>query len=328
MFPTVTIRRCCWLLAGITVCAGLFAGDGKPIGDSRTASPSKSLGDSKSPTDSKSSSSSHDQEAFAEPYRTIQVATTDVGIVREVLVREGDSVEAGQPLVKLDDELVQASLEIAKQNLSSRGALNTAEAELRLQTVRMQKLEPLARDGFARPDELERARSEQEVAAARVLTAQETLQVRQRELDRIQIELQRRTVKSPIKGVVSKLHRESGEFVAPADPVLLTVVQLDPLRVTFSLKPAQASQLSAGSTVQVQFASMEQPVTGEIELVSPVTEARSGTVRVKVRIPNPQRACRSGDRCVLLIPNRTTMPQAASNDRTKSPVTNPIHPIR
>lgn len=324
----VTIRRCCWLLALITVCAGLFAGDGNPTGESKSAPATKSLGGSKPSTDSKFPSSNLDQEAFAEPYRTVLVATTDLGIVREVLVREGDSVEAGQPLVKLDDELAKASLEIAKQNLASRGALNSAEAELRLHSARLAKLEPLARDGFARSDELERARSDKEVAAARVLTAQETLQVRQREFDKIQIELQRRTVKSPIQGVVSKLHREVGEFVAPTDPVLITVVQLDPLRATFSLKPAHASQLSAGLVVQVQFASMEQPVTGEIELVSPVTEARSGTVRVKVRIPNPQRACRSGDRCVLLIPNRTTMPQAASNDRPKSPATKSSQPIR
>ncbi len=324
MLARVTIARCCSLLAVITVCAVLFAGDAKPAGESKTASSAKSFGDSKTPADSKSSSVSLDHEAFAEPYRTIQVATTDLGIVREVLVREGDSVEVGQPLVKLDDELVKASLEIAKQNLASRGALTTAEAELKLQTARLAKLEPLARDGFARSDELERARSDQEVAAARVLTAQETLQVRQREFDKIQIELQRRTVKSPIQGVVSKLHREVGEFVAPTDPVLITVVQLDPLLATFSLKPAQASQLSVGLPVQVQFASREQPVKGEIELVSPVTEARSGTVRVKVRIPNSQRDCRSGDRCVLLIPSRPETPQSASNDRTKSPATKPI----
>lgn len=321
MVPSVTIRRCCWLLAVTTVCAGLSAGDVKPTGESKSFSTAKSLGDSKTATESKTSPGSFDQETFSEPYRTIQVATTDLGIVREVLVREGESVEVDQPLVKLDDELVKASLAIAKQNLESRGALTSAEAELRLQTARLAKIEMLARDGFARADELERARSDQEVAAARVLTAQEILQVRQREFDKTQIELERRTVKSPIQGVVSKRHREVGEFVAPTDPVLITVVQLDPLLATFSLKPAQASQLSAGLPVQVQFASQEQPVKGEVELVSPVTEARSGTVRVKVRIPNPQRACRSGDRCVLLVPDRTATPQAASNDRAKSPTT-------
>jgi len=96
------------------------------------------------------------------------------------------------------------------------------------------------------------------------------------------------------------------------------------LLATFSLKPAQASHLSVGLPVQVQFALREQPVKGEIELVSPVTEARSGTVRVKVRIPNPQRACRSGDRCVLLIPSSAALPQAARVDREKSPATRPV----
>lgn len=329
MIPRVTIRRTGWLLALTAICAGLFAGDPlstnglKTSGDTKSSLPasssvsSKSASEAKSASDPKSTTSSLDHETFAEPYRTVQVATTDLGIVREVLVREGDEVEPDQPLVKLDDELVKASLAIAQQNLESRGTLNSAEAELRLHTSRVEKFEALVKTGHARSEELDRARMERDVSAARVLTAQETNRVRQRELERIQIELQRRTVKSPIQGVISKLHREVGEFVAPTDPVVITMVQLDPLLATFSLKPAQANLLRVGQPVQVRLASLERPVNAEVELVSPMTDARSGTVRVKVRIPNPQRLCRSGDRCTLLL-GSPAQPQAASHERDKS----------
>ena len=309
MMPTLTIRRSAVLLLVMVLCAGLRAGDGKlpPAATATTSStPRPGTAGAAAPLTSQPAASTDQQEAFAEPYRTIQVATSDMGIIREVLVREGDLVEAEQPLVKLDDELVRASLEIAKQNLASRGALNSAEAELRLHTGRADKFEALVRNGNARPEELEKTKMEKEVAAARVLTAQESLVVRKLELERIQLELERKVVRSPLKGVVTKVHREVGEFVAPTDPVVVTVVQLDPLLATFSLKPVQAAQLQAGRPVQVLFATSETPVKAEVEFVSRVTDARSGTVRVKVRIPNAKGECRSGDRCVLLLSGKSS----------------------
>ncbi len=303
----LTLRRSCWFFTLLAACVSLQAGDGKPSAAAKTS------------TTSTSPSGSADQETFAEPYRTIQVATADMTLIREVLVREGDAVEAGQPLVKLDDELVKAALEIAKQNLASRGVLNSAEAELRLHSSRAEKFETLVRGGNARPEELEKAQMEKAVSAARVQSAQETLAVRKLELERTQLELERKTVRSPLKGVVTKLHREVGEFVSPTDPVVVTVVQLDPLLATFSLKPAQAGQLQAGRPVQVQFAAAESSVNAEVELVAPVTDARSGTVRVKVRIPNPNGDCRSGDRCTLLLSNRSAVPAEPPRSAKRTP---------
>lgn len=318
MLPTVTIRRVLGLLAVTAVCAGLVAAAPKTTTDSK-----KTTTGSKSVADVKSSPTTLEHESFAEPYRTAQVATADMGIVREVLVREGDTVAVDQPLVKLDDDLVKASLAIARQNLDSRGALNSAEAELRLHSSRFAKLDALVKSGHARPEEAEKSRSEKEIAAARVLTAQEALAVRQRELERIQIELARRTVRSPIAGVVSKVHREVGEFVAPTDPVVATVVQLDPLLATFSVPPSVAGPLRVGQTVQVQFASSDRPVPAEIEFVSPMIDARSGTMRVKVRIPNEQGLCRSGERCTLLVSGRDAAPQAANRQANKPLITQP-----
>lgn len=311
MLFKVTIRRILGVLVVTTVCAVLLAADPKSAGVSKPATTTASKG---SPTAS-------DCESFTEPYRTTHVATTDMGIVREVLVREGETVGADQPLVKLDDDLINASLAIARQNLASRGFLNSAEAELRLQSSRAEKLDLLLKSGHARLDEVEKAHTEKEIAAARVLTAQEALTVRQRELERFQIEFERRTVRSPIAGVVVKVHREIGEFVAPTDPVVVTVVQLDPLLATFSLPPAQVATLRAGQPAQVQFASGDTPVKAEIEFVSSVMDARSGTMRVKVRIPNAQGQCRSGERCTLLIPNRTVAQETDSKplDKPQSP---------
>ena len=303
--PMVTIRKYGCFIGVVVLCATLSAGDVKVGPISRK--PNSPILEKPKPTNTTTNNNTNsDQDTFTEPYRTIQVATTEMGILRERLVREGDIVELNQPLAKLDDELANASLEIAKQNVVCRGALNSAEAELRLQSSRVEKLHALLNDGNAHPEEFERAVMEKDVAAARVLTAQETLIVRKLELERIRLELDRRTIRSPLRGVVTKVHREVGEFVAPNDPVVMTVVQLDPLLATFSLPPAQAQQLRPGRSVPVQFASSETPIEGEVELIAPVTDARSGTIRVKVKIPNAQGQCRSGERCSLLLNDRPT----------------------
>jgi multidrug efflux pump subunit AcrA (membrane-fusion protein) len=94
----------------------------------------------------------------------------------------------------------------------------------------------------------------------------------------------------------------------------VTVVQLDPLLATFSLRPTTAQSLKVGQPVQVQFASMPNPVDGEVEFLSQTTDARSGTMRVKVKIPNPQGLCRSGERCWLVLAN----PATALSDKLSS----------
>jgi RND family efflux transporter MFP subunit len=329
MMPKITNRWSVWGVAVAVAASVLMAGDPPaatpkaPVvrtansnsASSGVARPSDNLRDKVSSATARAMPSvTSDSETFAEPYRTVQVATSEMGILRELLVQEGEFVEVGQLLAKLDDEYVRASLAIAERQRDSQGVLKSAEAELRLHASRAEKLSELLRTGHAHPEELERAVMEKEIAAARVLAAQESLSVRQLEVERIQVELARRSIRSPLQGVVTRTHREVGEFVSPTDPVVVTVVQLDPLLATFSLRPATAQSLKVGQPVQVQFASMPNPVDGEVEFLSQTTDARSGTMRVKVKIPNPQGLCRSGERCSLVLAN----PATALSDKLSS----------
>jgi RND family efflux transporter MFP subunit len=329
MMSKITNRWCACSVAVAVAASVLMAGDPpavtskSPVVRTTTTNSNSTggalangnLGDKASSAAARATQSvTPDSETFAEPYRTVQVATSEMGILRELLVKEGDHVEIGQPLAKLDDEYVRASLAIAERQRDSKGVLKSAEAELRLHASRAEKLSELLQTGHAHPEECEKAMMEQAIAAARVLAAQESLGVRQLEVERIQVELSRRTVRSPLTGVVTRTHREVGEFVAPTDPVVMTVVQLDPLLATFSLHPATAQSLTVGHPVQVQFASMPDPVDGEVEFLSQTTDARSGTVRVKVKIPNPQGLCRSGERCSLVL----AKPATALSDKQSS----------
>ncbi len=241
-------------------------------------------------------------DGFIEPYRTVNVGTAELGIIESLDVCEGDVVQQGQVLAVLDSDVYKSIVAIAAEQMKARGRLESAQAELRLRQNRLAKLVELRENGHARQEEVERARTDAAISEAQVLAAREELLVRKLEHDKALVQLERRTIRAPLDGVITKSHKQQGEFVAPNDPFLFTLVQLNPLLATFSVPSHEVGSLRTGQKVIVTIVGNDVRVNGIVELVSPVTDAESGTVRVKVRIDNPQGVYRSGERCLLLVP--------------------------
>jgi RND family efflux transporter MFP subunit len=240
-------------------------------------------------------------DGFTEPFRTVSVASAESGLVMEIKVRVGDEVQEGQIIARLDDEIHLILLETAEKKMAAEGVLESATAELALRKFRLKKLEELTARGHGRAEEVERARADFEIAAAQVLAARDDLAIRKGEYKRLKAELKRRDIRAPLDGfVVSKL-KEVGEFVAPNDPNVVALVQLDPLLAKFSMKQSLAKRLHVGDALYVRFPD-DRRVKGIVHVISPIIDAESGTVRVKLLIDNPDYSYTSGERCSLQIP--------------------------
>jgi membrane fusion protein (multidrug efflux system) len=271
-------------------------------------------------------------EGFLEPYKTIDVAANESGIIDSLDVVEGQTVTKGQPLAVLDNDVHKVALEIATRSADARGQLNGATAELKLATIRLKKLDALRQKDHATPEEVNRAELDVATAEARVLIAQETLEIRAAEYERYRIQLERRTVRSPIDGVITVVHRDQGEFVSPNEPVVVSVVQLDPLIASFSVPVATANSMTAKQKVRLTLSVSSLPIDGQIDFVSPVMNPQTGTVTVKVRIPNSDGKLRSGEKCLFVggasTPTPTPAPPAtepsSAVSRRPTPVTRPV----
>ncbi len=241
-------------------------------------------------------------DGFSEPYRDIDVAATEMGRIVSLKIREGDRVVAGNVIARLDDDVTKATLDIAKAGMESCGRLEAAVAELRMHQESLEKLKELLQRSHATQREVDRARAQTEMAEARVKAAREELRLKMLEYQRTQTQLEQRRVLSPIDGVVTQLFKDEGEFVSPNDPVVVKVVQLDPMLVVFSVPLEKAGELNAEKSVRVRIDVANRTVQGVVEFVSPTADAQSGTTRVRVRIPNPGEAIPSGVTCHLLLP--------------------------
>ncbi len=265
-------------------------------------------------------------EGFTEPFRDLDVASTDTGIVSLINVKEGDRVQKDQVLGSLDQTLLNATLEIADRSRNAKGRLNSAEADVRLRTERSEKLKMLLERKHATQEEFDRSQVEQEVSAAQLLVVQEELLVRGLEYDRIKVQLEQRQVRSPIDGVVVRVHRDVGEFVSVNDPVIATVVQLDPLIATYSVPSLLSKDIKPNAPVDMLVGDARLPAKGVVEYIAPVTDAQSGTILIKVRLPNPNHQYRSGEKSLLVLSGELPKGQTAGQPKSGPPATNGTKP--
>lgn len=239
-------------------------------------------------------------ESFTEPFRRIDIAPAELGTIKEVLVHEGDPVTRGQIVAKLDHDYLLVSLESARANREAQGKLSAAIAERDMRNTRAERLTLLREKGHASQEEVSRAEADLAVAQANLTIAREQQILDALECKRLEAMLERRILRSPIDGVVLRVHRDEHEFVSTTSSAVVTVVQLDKLRVVFSLPTAQAAQLAVGREMRLQFPESNQTTKGIVETISPVTDPESGTVRVRVLIDNSRALYRCGVKCTLL----------------------------
>ena len=236
---------------------------------------------------------------FTEPYRSIEIAAPEMGTISEITVNEGDIVERGSVLARLDEAVLKASLEMARQSSEAKGKLKSKFAELNLQEKRFEKLVGLQQRRHASQTEIDRAKSQLEIAKAQVEAVEDELRIKTYEMKRIEAQLEQRRLRSPINGIVTEITKDQGEFVSANDPVVLRVVQLDPLMVVFSIPQDEARKMAAGNTLPIKIGLSKEQASGFIEFVSPTADAQSGTCRVKMRIDNPGYKWQSGVSCQL-----------------------------
>lgn len=238
-------------------------------------------------------------EGFAEPYASVDIGTVEPGVIAVIHVAEGDTVKVGDMLAELDSDVLRASLEVAAARKQASGELNAASAMRKQRKAHLEKLLPLLAKGHARKDEVARARADLAVSNGELAAARERRAISALEYEQMSAQLERRRLRSPLNGVVLRVLKDAGEAVFAQDGALLRVAQLNPLRVTVHAPTLDVLSAKAGDAVTVNFPETGQITQGRVEFVSPVTEADSGTVRVKVLIDNPRGVFRAGIRARL-----------------------------
>ena len=247
-------------------------------------------------------------DGFTEPLHEIMIASPEVGLIKNINVKLGDSVELGDTIAQLDDELQRSAVAVAKFQSSMTGAVDAALAEVANHQRNVELLDKLASKRMARPDELRNANSDLKVAQSRALAAQEQVELQKRELERFELQLARRRIVAPAAGVISEVFRENGEYVSPSDPVIARLLVINRLVCVFNIPAEEISLVEIGHPVRVLLRSIGRSLDTTIASIAPDIDGESGTVRVRVYLQNDDLSIRSGDRCTLTLLDQAGIP--------------------
>ncbi|MRH79114.1 efflux RND transporter periplasmic adaptor subunit [Spiribacter sp. C176] len=214
------------------------------------------------------------------------------GVVAEAPVDEGERVEAGQPLLVLQQEIQDLELERLELDWRDNSALTAARSRLALIEERLESLEMLFADtGSVSRDELRNLELQRLSAAAEV--DQLVLTKSQQQLD-YEIGLGRlaqRTLTAPVAGTISQVTSKPGEWVQAGDPAV-ELIDSGVNFVRLNLRSRQAVNLTQGMSAIVEVEG--QRYDGRVSFISPIADPASGRVEVKVEFDNPDFLIRPG----------------------------------
>jgi HlyD family secretion protein len=222
------------------------------------------------------------------------------GRIMGVRVRENDRVGAGQLLVEID------TTEYALAAARAQAQLSMAQATFRELTLFDDQIED--------PD----IRAER----ARIARAKSGLEDAELALREAQLRLARTRIVAPFAGRAATVNIFVGQPVRIGDD-LLTVVDLNPVRVVVQVLESEVGLLRAGSGATVSFAAFPgEAFAGRIQTINPVVEQNTRTARVTVRVPNPHGRILPGMYArvsleATKLPNRVLVPRTAILERDR-----------
>lgn len=241
---------------------------------------------------------------------TATIRSQVTGLLQTVNFVEGQRVQRGDTLAQIDPRPYQAKL------AQTQAQLGHDQAQLGNLQVNLNRNLPLLKSGFA-TDQLVTDQRYQS------LQLQNTIKSDHATIDDAQTQLSYTTLTAPFDGVTGVRQLDVGNIIHPTDANgLLTITQVQPISVLFTLPAADIAQVQAalakGPVQAVAYDSTGTQAldTGQLLLVNNLANPNSGTVQLKALFPNLQRRLWPGifvnvELTTSVVHNATTVPTNA-----------------
>ena len=230
------------------------------------------------------------------PSNLVELGSPSVGIIQKVYIERGDVVTEGQTLATLRGDVEKANVNLATTRASAEADLQAAIRAHDFALRKLNRTQDLFNKEFVSAQAVDQALAETQAAEAHKAQAMEQSQAAKKELAVVQAQLETRTIRSPISGVVVDLYRRAGERVE--ERPILKIATLDPLHVEVVLPAAMYRRIRPGVEVMVKPDMPDlKPLKGTVRIADKLIDPASNTFRARVVLPNPGSTIPAGLRC-------------------------------
>jgi membrane fusion protein (multidrug efflux system) len=203
------------------------------------------------------------------------------GQISEVLAEEGERVEAGRVIVRIDPERRRLALH------SQRARVVGAEAEVSEGPREQARIEQLRSRNAVSESQLDTARTQLRLGHSRLEAARAQLGLAERALRDSE-------VLSPFTGFIARRKVSRGEYVSAGDE-LFDLVALDPIEIEFHLAEGDSGRVALGNPVTLRVAPYpDTDFEAQVTAISPTIDSLTRTLRVKAELANPEGRLRPG----------------------------------
>ncbi|EKB55541.1 efflux RND transporter periplasmic adaptor subunit [Bergeyella zoohelcum] len=242
------------------------------------------------------------------------------GYITQVLVDEGQYVTQGQPLFRLETNMLNESASAAQAGIgASQSGISAAQAAVNAAQVEVDKLKPLVEKNIISNVQLETAKANLYRAQSQLKQAQAGHQQALANYKGVKANIDYSIIRAPISGVVGSLPLKVGSLVGPNDPVALTTIaDTREVYAYFSMNEKEYLNFlktSNGATVSEKLKNMPMvelvmangeiyTEKGKIETVTGQINPSTGSIQFRVAFPNGQKMLTNGSSGKIRVPNR------------------------
>lgn len=197
----------------------------------------------------------------------VEVSSTVAGMVKEIAFQSGQTVKAGQLLVRLDTGVEESEL-------------RSAEASAQLSRTTADRNRKLFTEGH--------------IAKAALDQAEADLRVKQAQAAANRAVIDKKVVAAPFGGTLGVRKVDLGQYVQPGQAIV-SLQDISALLVDFSVSQKDIGMVTPGQPVRVTVdAYPDRSFEGSVTALDPLVDAKSGMVAVEAKIPNPDGALMPG----------------------------------
>ena len=214
-----------------------------------------------------------------EPIQKVAISSQVGGYLHGIYFKEGQEIKEGQTLFQIDPRKYEAA------RMQSEAALEQAQIQLKNAWMEVERAETLLKKQMTSSQEYHRQRTLAESAQAAV-KIQEAL------LKDAALNLAFCTIRAPISGRVGSLTVHKGDLIKANDTVFVTINQIDPISVKFSIPEKNLAAVrfawNAGPvSVSAEISNNAvEPVVGKLVFVDNAVDAQTGSIMLKAEFAN------------------------------------------
>jgi RND family efflux transporter MFP subunit len=240
---------------------------------------------------------------IAQPSRRAVLSAPHEGILMEILVTEGDSVESGDVLARMDNRVAQAEVRLAETIRDRTAAISRARYELELAENVLNRLTAANTQLAVSELEIDQARSRRDQAEAVLAQAEEQAVEARFQLELAQARLESHNLRAPFPGIVVRIDGRAGESVTESDD-LIVLANLQTLRAEVYLPTQWFGRLHVGDHCQLAAGlPVERRLPATVVTCEPLIDSGTQTFRCAFEVDNSALQLPAGFAVWLVTPN-------------------------